>query len=57
MKKKSKALGFKPIELCEGNVQAIFNRCIASKNSTDIIGPILFSKKNRISRRFKTNYF
>ena len=37
---------FKPLELNEGNVQAIFNRCIATKESKELIGPILFSQKN-----------
>ena len=29
--------GFEPLELTEGNVQAIFNRCLATKDSTETI--------------------
>lgn len=35
---------FKPIELNEGNVQAIFNRCLVNKNSKNISTTILFSE-------------
>lgn len=36
---------FKPIELNEGNVQAIFKRCLADEKSSDILRLILFSKR------------
>lgn len=37
---------FTPLELNEGNVQAIFYRCLATKDSKELTGPILFSQKN-----------
>ena len=37
---------FLPLELNEGNVQVIFNRCIATKDSKELTCPILFSQKN-----------
>ena len=52
--------GFQPLELNEGNVQAIFNRCLLTEQTTDTIGtsimdvelgllnkhvPVLFDKK------------
>lgn len=36
---------FHPIELTEGNVQAIFNRCLATKESTEKTSSILFYKE------------
>ena len=36
-----KISGFKPIELTEGNVQAIFNRCLATESTTEYIKSIL----------------
>ena len=42
---------FKPLELCEMNVQAIFNRCIAVEGTPDdqCFGSILFSTLRRYS--------
>ena len=40
-----KTEGFQPLELNEGNVQAIFNRCLATKDSVDFIGATLFTKE------------
>ena len=34
--------GFKPLELNEGNVQAIFNRCLATKNTKELARATLF---------------
>jgi hypothetical protein len=41
----SKANGFNPLDLNEGNVQAIFNRCIAKEGTPDdkCFSSILFS--------------
>ena len=36
--------GFHPLELNEGNVQAIFNRCIATEETTDYVESILQQK-------------
>ena len=33
---------FKPQELSEGNVQAIFNRCLPTENTKEVITPTLF---------------
>ena len=33
---------FTPLELNEGNVQAIFNRCLATENTKEMSGGILF---------------
>jgi hypothetical protein len=56
-KKRDENAGFQPLELNEGNVQAIFNRCVATKDSTDIIGPILFTKKGGYSEDSKPIIF
>ena len=40
-----KAEGFHPIDLNEDNVQAIFNRCLATKDSVDFIGVHYLLKK------------
>ena len=42
---KAKANLFLPIDLNEANVQAIFNRCLATKDSVDFIGVTLFTKE------------
>ena len=34
--------GFEPQELNEGNVQAIFNRCLATKNTKELARATLF---------------
>ena len=41
-----KVTGFKPLELNEGNVQAIFNRCIAKEGTPEdqCFNSILFSR-------------
>ena len=44
-----KAEGFHPIDLNEGNVQAIFERCLATKESTETNGIILFRKSKGYS--------
>ena len=44
---------FKPQELNEGNVQAIFNRCLATKDSTNLLRVILFEKKYGYDEDFK----
>lgn len=36
---------FTPLELTEGNVQAIFNRCIAKEGTTEKISSILYYKE------------
>ena len=36
---------FTPLELNEGNVQAIFNRCLANANTTEKISSILYYKE------------
>ena len=41
-KKEEIIKSFTPLELNEGNVQAIFNRCLATKESQEISGGILF---------------
>ena len=41
-----KTESFQPLELNEDNVQAIFNRCLATKDSVDFIGATLFTKEN-----------
>ena len=43
--KKIEEQGFRPIDLNEANVQAIFNRCIATKDSVDFIGVHYLLKK------------
>ena len=40
-----KVEGFKALELNEGNVQAIFNRCLATGSTTEYIKSILQQKK------------
>ncbi len=35
-------IGFSPIDLTEGNVQAIFNRCLASQNTENLAPATLF---------------
>lgn len=37
--------GFEPLELTEGNVQTIFNRCIAKEGITEKISSILYYKE------------
>lgn len=37
--------GFKPLELTEGNVQAIFNRCLATKDTTEYLKSVLYQKE------------
>ena len=37
--------GFHPLELNEGNVQAIFNRCLATKASAEKTSSILFYRE------------
>lgn len=34
---------FKPLELTNGNVQAIFNRCLATSNSKDVVSALIAS--------------
>lgn len=36
---------FSPIELNEGNVQAIFNRCLATDSTTEYIKSVLYQKE------------
>lgn len=43
MQKKFSEQGFKPLELNEENVQAIFNRCLLKEESKEIERAILFS--------------
>lgn len=54
---KAKANLFLPIDLNEGNVQAIFNRCIATKDSVDFIGVTLFTKETGFSENSKQIVF
>ena len=41
--------GFHPLELNEDNVRAIFERCLATKESTETNGAILFRKSKGYS--------
>lgn len=43
--KKIEEQGFRPIDLNEGNVQAIFNRCLATDNTTEHIKSELYHKE------------
>ena len=52
-----KTEGFHPIDLNEGNVQAIFNRCLATKDSVDFIGATLFTKEAGFSENSKQIVF
>ena len=52
-----KTEGFHPIDLNEGNVQAIFNRCLATKDSVDFIGATLFTKETGFSENSKQIVF
>ena len=36
---------FKPLELTEGNVMTIFNRCLATEDTTDYLKSILYQKE------------
>ena len=54
---KAKANSFLPIDLNEGNVQAIFNRCLATKDSVDFIGVTLFTKETGFSENSKQIVF
>ena len=38
--------GFEPLELNEGNVQTIFNRCLAGDNTTEYIKSVLYQKEH-----------
>ena len=49
--------GFQPLELNEGNVQAILNRCLATKDSVDFIGATLFTKEAGFSENSKQIVF
>lgn len=55
--KKIEEQGFRPIDLNEGNVQAIFNRCLATKDSVDFIGATLFTKETGFSENSKQIVF
>ena len=55
--KKIEEQGFRPIDLNEDNVQAIFNRCIATKDSVDFIGVTLFTKETGFSENSKQIVF
>ena len=37
--------GFEPLELTEGNVQAIFNRCLAKEGAAETVSSILYYKE------------
>lgn len=52
-----KTEGFHPIDLNEDNVQAIFNRCLATKDSVDFIGATLFTKETGFSENSKQIVF
>lgn len=43
--------GFEPLELTEGNVQAIFNRCLAKEEATERASAILFSRATGFSSK------
>lgn len=49
--------GFQPLELNEANVQAIFNRCLATGDTKNPIAPILFALKNGYSENSKPIVF
>ncbi|MGN0478030.1 MAG: tetratricopeptide repeat protein [Hominenteromicrobium sp.] len=44
--KLAEAKKYAELDLNEDNVKAIFNRCLATEDSKDLVGPILFSQKN-----------
>ena len=48
---------FHPIDLNEDNVQAIFNRCLATDDTKNPIAPILFTLKNGYSENSKAIVF
>ena len=52
-----KTESFQPLELNEDNVQAIFNRCLAIKDSVDFIGATLFTKETGFSENSKQIVF
>ena len=52
-----KTEGFHPIDLNEDNVQAIFNRCLATGDTKNPIAPILFALKNGYSENSKAIVF
>ena len=43
--KKIEEQGFRPIDLNEDNVQAIFNRCLAGDSTTEYIKSVLYHKE------------
>lgn len=40
-----KITGFRPLDLNEGNVQALFNRCVATESTTEYIKSVLYPKE------------
>jgi hypothetical protein len=56
-KKIIKTEGFRPLDLNETNVSAIFNECVATKDSTNLIGPNLFTKNGGYSEDSKPIIF
>ena len=52
-----KAEGFHPIDLNEDNVQAIFERCLATGDTKNLTAPILFALKNGYSEDSKPIVF
>lgn len=52
-----KTEGFQPLELNEDNVQAVFNRCLATKDSVDFIGVTLFTEETGFSENSKQIVF
>ena len=49
--------GFHPLELNEGNVRAIFERCLATDDTKNLTAPILFALKNGYSEDSKPIVF
>ena len=55
--KKIEEQGFRPIDLNEDNVRAIFERCLATEDSVDFIGATLFTKEYGFAENSKQIVF
>ena len=50
-------LGFEPMELTEGNVQAIFNRCLPTDSTTEYLESILQQKSHGYAKDSDSIFF